>query len=539
MEHKIIGIIGGGQLGKMLIQAGINYPIDFHIYSDAEEFPSKSVCQNYTVGNYNDYQKIINFGKKCDIITIEIENINIEALEYLHINLQKEVYPQPHVLECIKDRSVQKDFLMKLDPNIKTMNYVSYGNVFDVETLLKKTNITTPFVNKVSIGGYDGYGTKIIKDMNNISELFPVESIIEEYCEIDRELAVIVGRNINGEIIIYPPVEMQFNEQNMLDHLLCPAKDVNLEEINYIADKIAKEFNLIGIMAIELFESKGQIYVNELAPRPHNSGHHTQDMFNFSQFDILIRCLLNLPLPNLTSLYKYSVCLNILGSKNTFGSVIYHKLNKLGDTHLHLYGKKETKPYRKMGHLNIVSNEYDDLILKLVNARNILDGCVVSTNKEQIILPKVGIIMGSSSDLPVMENAIKVFEDFKIPYEVQIVSAHRTPEKMLEYGKTAQEKGLEIIIAGAGGAAHLPGMIASCTSLPVIGVPIKSSNSIDGWDSILSILQMPNGVPVATVALNGAQNAGLLAVRMLGYHNEMDEYREELKRKVEEMNNSL
>jgi phosphoribosylaminoimidazole carboxylase len=536
MEHKTIGIIGGGQLGKMLIQAGINYPVDFYVYSNAEEFPSKSICQNYTVGSYNNYQKIVDFGKKCDIITIEIENINIEALEYLYLVLNKKVYPQPNILECIKDRTVQKDFLTNLDPKIKTMNYVNYSNVFDVEKLLKKNNISLPFVNKVSIGGYDGYGTKIIKDENYLSELFPTDSIIEEFCQIDRELAVIVGRNSNGEIVIYPPVEMQFNEQNMLDHLLCPARDVNLKEINYIAEKIARKFNLVGIMAIELFESNGELYVNELAPRPHNSGHHTQDMFNFSQFDILIRCLLDLPLPNLNSLYKYSACLNILGNKNATGSVIYHKLNKLGDTHLHLYGKKTTKPYRKMGHLNIVSNEYDDLILKLVNARNILEGCVSSNNKEQINLPKVGIIMGSSSDLSIMEGAINVLKDFDIPHEVSVVSAHRTPEMMLEYGKTAQEKGLEIIIAGAGGAAHLPGMIASCTSLPVIGVPIKSSNSIDGWDSILSILQMPNGVPVATVALNGAQNAGLLAVRMLGYQNEMDEYREGLKRRVEEMN---
>jgi len=128
---------------------------------------------------------------------------------------------------------------------------------------------------------------------------------------------------------------------------------------------------------------------------------------------------------------------------------------------------------------------------------------------------QVGIIMGSKSDLPVMQDAIDILKDFKIEHEVDIISAHRTPKKMMDYAQSAHEKGLKVIIAGAGGAAHLPGMIASITPLPVIGVPIKSSNSIDGWDSVLSILQMPGGVPVATVALNGAKNAGILATQII------------------------
>ncbi|MDT8887605.1 5-(carboxyamino)imidazole ribonucleotide mutase [Aquirufa regiilacus] len=152
----------------------------------------------------------------------------------------------------------------------------------------------------------------------------------------------------------------------------------------------------------------------------------------------------------------------------------------------------------------------------------------------------VGIIMGSSSDLPVMQDAIQVCKDFGIPYEVDIVSAHRTPVKMLEYAQSAKSRGIQVIIAGAGGAAHLPGMVASATILPVIGVPVKSSNSIDGWDSILSILQMPNGVPVATVALNAAKNAGLLAVQMIAISDatlssKLDQYKLELIEKVAEM----
>ena len=150
---------------------------------------------------------------------------------------------------------------------------------------------------------------------------------------------------------------------------------------------------------------------------------------------------------------------------------------------------------------------------------------------------QVGIIMGSKSDLPIMQEAIDILESFDIPIEVDIVSAHRTPEKLFNYSKNAHSRGIKVIIAGAGGAAHLPGMVASMSPLPVIGVPAKSRNSIDGWDSVLSILQMPGGVPVATVALNGAKNAGILAAQIVATSDpsvldKIEQYKEELKKKV-------
>src|SRR6478609_2881885 len=153
--------------------------------------------------------------------------------------------------------------------------------------------------------------------------------------------------------------------------------------------------------------------------------------------------------------------------------------------------------------------------------------------------PVIGIIMGSQSDLKVMKEAAEFLDEIKIPFELTVVSAHRTPKRMVDYASNARSKGLKVIIAGAGGAAHLPGMVASLTSLPVIGVPIHSSNSIDGWDSILSILQMPSGVPVATVALNGARNAGILAAQIIGADNKavadkLDAFKSVLQKKVEE-----
>lgn len=151
----------------------------------------------------------------------------------------------------------------------------------------------------------------------------------------------------------------------------------------------------------------------------------------------------------------------------------------------------------------------------------------------------VGIIMGSKSDLNIMNDAAEIMKAFEVEFEITVVSAHRTPERMFDYAKEAAARGIKVIIAGAGGAAHLPGMVASITTLPVIGVPVKSSNSIDGWDSILSILQMPNGIPVATVALNAAKNAGLLAVQILSTADsslaaKMQAYKDDLRAKVEE-----
>ena len=168
----------------------------------------------------------------------------------------------------------------------------------------------------------------------------------------------------------------------------------------------------------------------------------------------------------------------------------------------------------------------------------------MENQNSKITSPLVGIIMGSDSDLPVMQAAADMLKYFEIPFELTVVSAHRTPQRMFDYARSANERGLKVIIAGAGGAAHLPGMVASLSSLPVIGVPIKSSNSIDGWDSILSILQMPNGVPVATVALNAAKNAGILAAQIIGSSDnaigkKIEAYKQQLNNEVQDKINHL
>lgn len=205
---------------------------------------------------------------------------------------------------------------------------------------------------------------------------------------------------------------------------------------------------------------------------------------------------------------------------------------------VHWYGKGY-RPGRKMGHMNITADshaELDGALSQLLRVEGISED-VLPADGGIGACPLVGVIMGSQSDLPTMNDAVKILKDFGIPHEVDIVSAHRTPEKLMTYSKSASERGLQAIIAGAGGAAHLPGMVAAMTPLPVIGVPIKTS-TLNGQDSLLSIVQMPRGVPVATVAIGNATNAGLLAVRSLcasrpELREKMEEYQLNMKKMVE------
>jgi phosphoribosylaminoimidazole carboxylase len=210
---------------------------------------------------------------------------------------------------------------------------------------------------------------------------------------------------------------------------------------------------------------------------------------------------------------------------------------------VHWYGKAGCKPGRKMGHINITADSHGELDIaleKLLDLEGISESVVPGGLHKS---PLVGVIMGSQSDLPAMQAAVEILKQFGVPYEVDIVSAHRTPDKLVAYSRSAAGRGLQVIIAGAGGAAHLPGMVAAMTPLPVVGVPIKTS-TLNGQDSLLSIVQMPRGVPVATVAIGNATNAGLLAVRILGssrpeLRGKMEAYQTEMKEMVEDMSAKL
>ena len=287
--------------------------------------------------------------------------------------------------------------------------------------------------------------------------------------------------------------------------------------------------------------------MNEIAPRPHNSGHYTIEACETSQYENHLRAILSLPLGSTALKVPSAAMLNLIGHSSSMTEITNTINAGLGvpGVSVHLYGKLACRTGRKMGHITVVADSDAQLKVRL---RPLLESLPFSSPKETDLYaplpakpgsgfsdsnPLVGVIMGSDSDLPVMLPAARILDKFKIPYELTIVSAHRTTDRLIDYARSASARGLRTIIAGAGGAAHLPGMVAAMTALPVIGVPVKGS-TLDGVDSLHSIVQMPasgtpiicasifsytfksqRGIPVATVAINNGTNAGLLAVRIL------------------------
>ena len=309
-----------------------------------------------------------------------------------------------------------------------------------------------------------------------------------------------------------------------------------------LAENAIKSFPGCGIFGVEMFYlQNGELLINEIAPRPHNSGHYTIDACVTSQFEAHVRAILGLPLPrkfsSLATSNTNAIMLNVLGDKEVKNKElkICERALQTAGVSVYLYGK-ESRPQRKMGHINIIDSSMEQCESKLryiTGETGDLPASSVADNLSpqapgKSSHPLVGIIMGSDSDLPVMSAACAILNNFGVPYEVTIVSAHRTPHRMSRYAVEAAGRGLKAIIAGAGGAAHLPGMVAAMTVLPVIGVPVKGS-TLDGVDSLHSIVQMPRGIPVATVAINNSTNAALLAVRILGacdatYQTKMQEF---------------
>ena len=279
-----------------------------------------------------------------------------------------------------------------------------------------------------------------------------------------------------------------------------------------VALRIAEGLGVTGVFAVEMFDTDGGVVVNELAMRPHNSGHWTIEGDRTSQFEQHLRAVLDLPLGETAVTAPHVAMSNVLGGEIAdLYSGYLHCMARDPGVHLHMYGKV-VRPGRKVGHVTTLGEDAEDVRARARHAaaflRGDLDGRDVPPG------PRVGIVMGSDSDWPVMEAAATALEEFDVPFEVDVVSAHRMPHDMLAYGEQAAGRGLRVLVAGAGGAAHLPGMLASVTPLPVIGVPVPLAH-LDGMDSLLSMVQMPAGVPVATVAVGGARNAGLLAVRIL------------------------
>jgi len=365
------GILGGGQLGRMLLQEAANYPVEVSVMEKDPSCPSAKLCHHFIQGDITNYDDVIRFGEGLDVITIEIENVNVEAL----FELEKRgcrIIPKPHALRTIKNKIIQKEFYT--EHQIPTASYKVLQNREEL-----KNNIDfLPAVHKLATGGYDGKGVQIIKKQEDIPLGFDAPAVLEKMISIEKEIAIIVAVAENGKTAIYPPVEMFFDPiLNLLDLQLCPASipEKKLWMAEAIALTVARKLDSPGIFAIEMFVDKeGNVWVNETAPRVHNSGHHTIEAHYSSQFDMLWRIILNYPLGN-TAMIMSSMMVNLLGAEGYAGKTQYDGLEEIlsiPDVFVHLYGKTDTKPGRKMGHATIISNEKQELIHQANRIKNTL-----------------------------------------------------------------------------------------------------------------------------------------------------------------------
>ena len=355
-----LGVLGGGQLGRMLLAETQKFDIYTSILDSSPEAPCAQICNEFHQGNLLDFNTVYNFGKQVDLLTIEIENVNIDALDLL----EREgltIYPTPKSIRIIQSKATQKNFYK--DKNIPTAPYFHYAYLEELKHSYQNNIIEFPFVWKAARFGYDGTGVKIVRTFEDLENLPKGECIVEKLIPFKNELAVIVARNHNGEVASYPVVEMEFHpEANQVEYVICPARiDESVAiKAREIALKVADAFDFVGLLAVEMFQTEEDtILVNEVAPRTHNSGHYSIEASYTNQFEQHLRSILNLPLGNTDSKVG-GIMVNLVGAEGYTGEVVYENIDKIlqidGVTP-HIYGKKITKPFRKMGHVTIVNKD--------------------------------------------------------------------------------------------------------------------------------------------------------------------------------------
>jgi 5-(carboxyamino)imidazole ribonucleotide synthase len=357
------GILGGGQLGKMLLQAAANYPVETYLMENDKNCPAAHLCHHFCLGDIRSFDDVYKFGKDLHAITIEIESVNEEALEKLEAEGVK-IFPRPAALKVIKNKILQKQFYQQHE--IPTAPFTITQNLDE----LRQNVDFIPAVHKIGMGGYDGRGVQILRSEKDFDKGFKEPAVLEKLISIEKEISHIVAISEKGETVIYPPVDMVFDpDLNLLDYQISPADipDQMLWRTEAIAIKTAKNLESPGIFAVELFvDKKGDVYVNETAPRVHNSGHHTIEASYCSQFDMLWRVMLGYPLGNTDNIIPAAI-VNILGCEGYNGDAQYEGLQdvlQMEDVFVHIYGKKQTKPGRKMGHATILNKDKVDLVRK-------------------------------------------------------------------------------------------------------------------------------------------------------------------------------
>jgi phosphoribosylaminoimidazole carboxylase len=498
----------GGMLlivkSRMMMEAAHRMNVSLTVLDSYDSPASLLSSKEQVIGSFKKSDDIIKLAKKVDVITVEIEHVDTATLD----NLTVQVHPSPKAIKIIQDKYLQKEFL-----SLNKLEIGEYKQVLtrqDVEDGIEEWGL--PVMLKSKVMAYDGRGNYLIKTKEEIDAAIKVlgdKLYMEKFLDFKKELAVMVARDLEGNLAVYETVET-IQRNNICHLVIAPAQiDGDLrKKAQEIAKRAIKSLDGAGIFGVELFLLKDDsIVINEIAPRPHNSGHYTIEACYTSQFEQHLRAILGLPLGDPSLKVNAAIMINILGDGNdeTTLQPCLKSLEIPGAT-MHLYGKKICKVGRKMGHITLVGESMSELFERLATLSNPLD---------IPLFPLVSVIMGSDSDLEKVKPGLEILEKFRVPFEVDIVSAHRTPERMLEWAKNAHNRGIKVVIAAAGGAAHLPGMVAAVTPLPVIGLPISLS-VLDGLDSLYSIVQMPRGVPVATVAINNSVNAALLSCRILG-----------------------
>lgn len=323
------------------------------------------------MGKLTDKETVLSFAKDCDVVTIEIENVSTEALKVLE-QQGKRVFPPSSVIELIQDKRLQKKFYQT--NSYPTADFVLVNNREEV----MRHEEFLPAVNKLGKEGYDGRGVQIIESKQALSKAFDQPGILEKLVDFEKEISIIVSRNLSGEIEVYDPVEMEFHpEKNLVEYLFAPAsisEDVKIEA-QQLARDIVYKLDMVGILAIEMFVTKDQkILINEMAPRPHNSGHHSIEACTTSQYEQHLRAILNLP-PGDPTLIIPAAMVNLLGEPGYEGEAKYQGVEEvmnIAGAHLHLYGKALTKPYRKMGHVTITDYDHNQLRRKAEKVKKTL-----------------------------------------------------------------------------------------------------------------------------------------------------------------------
>ncbi|KAJ9294878.1 hypothetical protein DTO271G3_6440 [Paecilomyces variotii] len=569
IEDRAVGVLGGGQYGRLLSEAASRLSIPVLALDPSPAAPTKQISAasllnsslTHVDGSYTNPSDIHSLAERVDVLTVEIEHVDVQTLFQIRDkysttggNLGKgiEIYPSPETIAIVQDKLLQKQLLKKA--NIPVADFIDLPDPTAENVSQAAKTLGLPLLLKSRRQAYDGRGNFLIRNFDDVKlglDKLKAPLFAESYAtNVTHEVVVVLVRNVKGEIRSYGAVENV--HAGKIGHLVrAPlrqgGKDVAIRAQS-IAEKVITSLpdGAVGVFGVEFFLlDDGALLVHEVASRPHSSAHYTVEASETSQYENHLRAILSLPLGSTELKALSAATLNLRSTPETaeeVRSVVCRALETPGAT-VHLYGKKEapgksdSPKGRKIGHITVVGPsdaEVNDRIHKIMGSFN--NDPLIPKPPKSHPLPLVSVLMGSDSDLPSIRDAARILDQFKVPFETRIVSAHRTPTLMNDFCKEAASRGVRVIIAGAGGAAHLPGMIASESNLPIIGVPVKGP-TLDGVDSLHSIVQMPRGVPVATVGINNSTNAALLAIRILAitdpkYAIAIEEYRANMERVV-------